>query len=213
MYEVETTEGLTRLEFAPNCVWTFTVPGHAEYNPALLDLIHEQRRQSPESRKCEGREMWQGRRPMMEYALVARLFESSIFPTARRIAAALNWDVAGRKPTCPVCWANIHPPGGFHTRHIHPATEQLSGTYYVQADPDCGRIVFHDLARFLGLWGAAPPPLGPTRLNVGRMAVAPSDGLCVLFPAYLMHEVEVNRADRDRVGLAFNLRFAEEDPG
>jgi uncharacterized protein (TIGR02466 family) len=211
MYEAETSPGLTRLEFAPNCVWTFRVPDCATRNAELLEVIREERRLRPEGRAGgEGRQMWQGARPMMEHAVVVRLFEEAIFPAARQIAEALNWDVAGRTPTCPVCWANVHPKGGFHTRHMHPVTEHLSGVYYVQADAECGRIVFHDLARFLGLWGAAPPALGPNRLNLGRLAVAPQDGLCVLFPGYLMHEVEVNGSDRERIGLAFNLRFAQE---
>jgi uncharacterized protein (TIGR02466 family) len=213
MYEAERLPGLTRLEFAPNCVWTFPVPDANAHNEALLAWIREERRRAPEGRACEGRDMWQGTRPVQEEPLVRRLFDAAIFPAARRIAAALSWDVAGLVPTCPVCWANVHPRGGFHTRHVHPATEHLSGVYYIQAGGDGGRIIFHDLPRFLGLWGAAPRALEPNRLNVSRIAVEPKAGLCVLFPAYLMHEVEVNRGDEDRVGLAFNLRFASGSVG
>ena len=195
-----------RHDFAPNCVWTFEVPGHEELNRRLLDLIEEERQLTPESRKCAGREMWQSQRQVTEDPPVRELFQP-IFQVARDIAEFLRWDVGGRQPVCQVCWANVHPPGSYHTRHIHPATVQLSGVYYIHTPKGCGDIVFHDLARFLGLWGAAPPIQEPTPYNRSQFPVEPQPGLCVLFPAYVMHEVETNRSDGDRVGIAFNINF------
>jgi len=195
-----------RHDFAPNCIWTFTVPGHAALNPRLLALIEAERRLSPLSRDCAGRDMWQSSRSVAGEPPVCELFQS-IFRVAADVAGFLRWDVRGRRPVCEVCWANVHPPGSYHTRHIHPATVQLSGVYYVQAPAGCGDIVFHDLARFLGLWAAAPATAEPTLYNRPSFAVAPQAGLGVLFPAYVMHEVETNRSDGDRVGIAFNVNF------
>jgi uncharacterized protein (TIGR02466 family) len=195
-----------RYDFAPNCIWTFTVPGHEALNPRLLALIDEERRLSPAGRDCAGRDMWQSSRSVADEPPVRELFRS-IFGVAAEVADFLRWDVRGRQPVCEVCWANVHPPGSYHTRHIHPATVQLSGVYYIQAPKGCGDIVFHDLARFLGLWAAAPAIAEPTLHNLSRFAVEPQPGLCVLFPAYVMHEVETNRSDGERVGIAFNVNF------
>ena len=196
----------TRHDFAPTCIWTFKVPDHEVLNQRLMVLIEEERRKSPESRECEGREMWQSQRSVAADPPVKELFET-IFRMANDAAEFLRWDVADCTPVCKVCWANVHSKGSYHTRHVHPATIQLSGVYYIQAPANCGDIVFHDLSRFLGLWDAAPELLESTYQNATSFPVTPEEGLCVLFPGYLMHEVETNRSERDRVGLAFNINF------
>jgi uncharacterized protein (TIGR02466 family) len=195
-----------RCEFAPTCIWTFTVPDHERLDAELLALIEEERRISPEGRACAGREMWQSQRQVGEDPPVRELF-TSIFRVAEEIAAFLRWDVSGKKPVCKVCWANIHTKGGYHTRHIHPATVQLSGVYYVKAPKGSGDIIFHDLSRFLGLWAAVPNLLESTDYNRSQLAIEPAAGLAVLFPAYVMHEVGANRSDGERVGIAYNINF------
>jgi uncharacterized protein (TIGR02466 family) len=195
-----------RHDFAPNCIWTFKIRGYDLLNERLLLLIANERRATPDSRQCAGREMWQSQRQVGADPPVKELFEQ-IFQVAYDVASFLRWDVANCTPVCKVCWANVHPPGSYHTRHIHPATTHLSGVYYIQAPEHCGDIVFHDLPRFLGLWGAAPKPLELTYYNASSFPVRPEEGLCVLFPGYVMHEVETNRSESDRIGIAFNINF------
>ena len=202
---MENAPQVRRQDFAPNSVWTFKVPDYDRVNESLLRLIESERLASPEPRECEGREMWQSRRYVGDDRSVKKVLKP-IFHVARHIAEFLKWDIAGRRPVCKVCWANIHPKGSYHTRHIHPATIHLSGVYYIQAPENCGNIIFHDLPRFLGLW-AAPETLELTDHNAFSLSVKPEPGLCVLFPGYLMHEVETNRSDDDRVGIAFNINF------
>lgn len=195
-----------RHDFAPNCIWTFKVPDYEQLNRELLLLIRTERELSPESRKCAGREMWQSQRQVGEDPPVKELF-NSIFRVAYDIAEFFRWDIGNCRPVCQVCWANIHPTGSYHTRHIHPASVQLSGVYYIKTSPNCGNIIFHDLPRFLGLWAAAPKTLEPTDQNSSQFSIEPEEGLCVLFPGYVMHEVETNRSEEDRVGIAFNINF------
>ncbi|PYS25170.1 MAG: hypothetical protein DMF72_02510 [Acidobacteria bacterium] len=194
-----------RQDFAPNSVWSFRVPGYETLNRPLLRLIERERAAVPDTRECEGREMWQSQRSMDRDRPVRKVLEP-IFRAARNIAEFLRWDIAGRASVCKVCWANIHPTGSYHTRHLHPASIHLSGVYYIKAPDNCGDIIFHDLPRFLGLWDA-PETLESTGHNAFSLSVKPEPGLCVLFPGYLMHEVETNRSDGDRVGLAFNINF------
>jgi uncharacterized protein (TIGR02466 family) len=172
----------------------------------LLALIEKERQISPKGRACAGREMWQSQRQVGEDPPVRELFVS-IFQVAEEIAAFLRWDVAGKNPVCKVCWANVHTRGGYHTRHIHPATVQLSGVYYVKAPKGCGDLIFHDLSRFLGLWATMPSLLEVTGHNRSQLAIEPEAGLGVLFPAYVMHEVGTNRSDGERVGIAYNINF------
>jgi uncharacterized protein (TIGR02466 family) len=197
---------LQRVDFAPNSVWTFKLPNHQELNQDLLLRIKRERQLCPQSRECEGREMWQSQRPFTTEKSVKKLLKS-VFGMARVIASFLKWDIGDNKPVCKVCWANIHPPGSYHTRHLHPSSAQLSGVYYIRAPENGGNIIFHDLPRFLGLWDSVPEILEPTYHNISQFEVTPEEGLCILFPAYMMHEVETNRSSEDRVGLAFNINF------
>ena len=197
---------LHRYDFAPNSVWQFRLPDSARLNADLAAMIRRERAAVPVSRVCAGRNMWQSQRQVSDEPPVREVF-TYIFQAARQVADFLDWDVDGLEPRVQVCWANIHHQGSYHTRHIHPATTQLSGTYYVEAPPGCGDIVFHDLSRFLGLWGAAPKTRRVNAHTRAQYSISPEPGLCVLFPAYLVHEVEVNAAGGDRLGLAFNINF------
>ena len=35
----------------------------------------------------------------------------------------------------------------------------------------------------------------------------PNEGLLVLFPSHLQHDVEVNKSDEDRISVSFNLKL------
>src|SRR5438876_914395 len=122
----------TRHDFAPTCVWTFKVPGHEILNQRLLVLIENERRKSPQSRECEGREMWQSQRSVGADPPVKELFKT-IFRMANNVAEFLRWDVADCTPVCRVCWANVHSKGSYHTRHVHSSSYHLSGVYFIQA--------------------------------------------------------------------------------
>ena len=48
-----------------------------------------------------------------------------------------------RQPRLGNMWANINYKGGYNKPHIHP-NSLFSGVYYVQAEPNCGKIVLYD---------------------------------------------------------------------
>ena len=197
---------IQRTDFAPNSIWSFKIPNHEQLNKALTEMIEDERALTPESRNCAGREMWQSQRPVDKDPPVVKLFES-IYKAAYEVAEFLKWDINGLQPRVQVCWANAHPPGSYHTRHIHPADVHLSGVYYIRTAPSCGDIIFHDLPRFLGLWGKVPRPMENNSHNAFQHTISPEDGLCILFPAYQMHEVATNKSEIDRLGIAFNINF------
>ena len=77
----------------------------------------------------------------------------------------------------------------------------------------------HDLARVLRFFARNEIPAPATFDHVSKprwiaanalwsgMSFEPEAGTCVLFPGYIMHEVEANRSGEDRIGLAFNVNF------
>ena len=38
----------------------------------------------------------------------------------------------------------------------------------------------------------------------------PNEGLLVLFPSHLQHDVEVNKSDEDRISVSFNLKLNDQ---
>jgi uncharacterized protein (TIGR02466 family) len=102
-------------------------------------------------------------------------------------------------------WINVNGTDAFNTPHDHP-NWTWSGSYYVSVpEPDgrSGAIEFFDPranVRAFGVEGAAC--LAPT------VTVAPTNGMMLLFPAWLKHWVYPNGDDAERVSIAFNARLA-----
>jgi hypothetical protein len=83
-------------------------------------------------------------------------------------------------------WANVNERGDFNIRHAHRNHNIWAGYYVVEAGngPAGGRTVFPDQG----------------------LAITPENGLAVLFPADLDHEVEPYEGDGPRITIAFNFQ-------
>lgn len=107
------------------------------------------------------------------------------------------------------CWANISPPGASNGVHNHP-NNYLSGVYYLKTARDADRIVFRDPRPQAE---TMMPPASPhTKFTGNTVSLEAKEGRMVIFPAWLGHEVPVNRSNANRISIAFNLmfeRFAE----
>ena len=82
-------------------------------------------------------------------------------------------------------WVNVKGPGEFIEAHAHNDAS-LTATYYVKAPEDCGDIVLYSYDGF--------------------KKIKPKAGKLVIFPAYVMHEVERNRSDKLRISLSTDMQ-------
>jgi uncharacterized protein (TIGR02466 family) len=108
------------------------------------------------------------------------------------------------------CWANISAPGATHKAHTHP-NNYLSGVYYLQADEGARHINFDDPRPQTNIMN--PQVRETNAQNAAQIHLGVSEGMLVLFPAWLQHSVPENRSARNRISIAFNLmftRFGEE---
>jgi len=103
-------------------------------------------------------------------------------------------------------WANINRTGHANLPHSHPGSF-WSGVYYVDdggidADPSLGGAL-----EFMDPRGAGPlmyaPHLGFAM--PGGLSVQPKSGRLVMFPSWLMHQVQPYRGTAERISIAFNL--------
>jgi uncharacterized protein (TIGR02466 family) len=102
------------------------------------------------------------------------------------------------------CWANVNAPGTGHRLHSH-RNNYLSGAYYVQVQEGADSINFFDPKPQAGV--IRPAATQPTAENTEVAMVRVKTGSLLLFPAWLQHAVDVNRSNRARISLSFNLMF------
>ena len=109
-------------------------------------------------------------------------------------------------------WVNCSWGGAHNSAHVHPGSE-LSGVLYVQVPEDSGVIVFRDPRPQCEMTQLGPK-LGPTGHNLmPRHPVAPEAGTLLLFPSWLMHQVEPgNNESTPRIAISFNV-IGLSEPG
>jgi len=120
-------------------------------------------------------------------------------------AAAVDWDLVGRRLAMTDCWVNIMEQHATHGLHLHPAAT-LSGTYYVQVPAGAPGIKFEDprLDRFM----AAPPRRARARAANRAWVTLPAvAGRLVLFESWLRHEVVTHVGKGERVSISFNYNW------
>ena len=88
-------------------------------------------------------------------------------------------------------WTSIHSNGSSHDAHHHYKSA-LSGAFYVTTPENSGSIVFYDPRGSL-------PPFGKT------LRIIPSPGKLVIFPSWVVHNVQPTLSKLPRISISFNL--------
>jgi uncharacterized protein (TIGR02466 family) len=202
---------LTRELYFPTPIYYADLPAAAALNEAVRPRLYAWKAEDPAGivrSNVAALGAWHSqldmhRRP--EYApLVAE-----ILAAARRMAQDLGYDPA-YELVFDNMWANINPRHAYNRGHVHP-NSLWSGVYYVQAPARSGRLVFADprpqaqVAAAAFTRGVQHPPEVWSEVYFEAIA-----GRLILFPAWLVHEVEPNLAEEegpaaDRVSVSFNL--------
>ena len=96
-------------------------------------------------------------------------------------------------------FCNINPPCAIHVPHVHQG--DFTGVYYLQTPEDCGTL------------GILNPHQCPTSARMASMYAAvklehkifPAAGTGYFFPTHLVHYVEENLSQSDRISLSYNI--------
>lgn len=99
-------------------------------------------------------------------------------------------------------WVNNSKPGQFHPKHKHP-NSVISGVMFLGENDDASlpAIRFH---RTLELFPLEFEFDGLNEFNAGCREFDPEDGMLMLFPSSLEHDVEQNMSGRVRSSISFN---------
>lgn len=101
-------------------------------------------------------------------------------------------------------WFNINPKGSSVAPHQHPGCV-LAGVYYLQANGNSAKLRFMHPDKVTS-WIYTPFYYQQrTDYTNPLHTVDPTVGKFVMFPGNLMHYVDANEDDTDRVSIAFNF--------
>ena len=108
------------------------------------------------------------------------------------------------KPVLGNMWANINYPGNYNRPHLHP-NALFSGVYWVKVPPQSGNFMVYDPRTGVQVTmpnrkkGALPSELWR------EVHYEPVAGRCIMFPAWLWHEVKPNESNDIRISVSFNF--------
>lgn len=133
------------------------------------------------------------------FAAMQKYDESLIKPS--NIYSKSNWHkkIDILKP-CIHTWINVNSKNGYNISHNHGGSF-LSGVIYLQST-ETGFIEFESLNYIYKI-------NHPLWYYNGSAKYWPKDGDILVFPSFLLHRIEPNLADRDRITIAFNIGFEE----
>ena len=172
---------------------------------SLVERIYEERDKDPKGisrSNAINTDAWHSHTNIYEWDETSFLIDV-IFNTAYTVFNEIRYH-PDSKPYLLNMWANISPRHGFNKAHIHPGS-LWSGVYYLQTSDNCGDITFTDPRYSRSM---LEPELedGETEFSeMGTYKFYAKDYVLLLFPSYLMHEVEPNGSDKDRISISFNL--------
>ena len=95
-------------------------------------------------------------------------------------------------------WTNVNDKGAKNSLHTH-TPDAWAGIYYVQAE-GTGNLLFYNPANVL-------QQCEPKSPFIKKMGIPPKDGMLILWPGWVPHEVEENTSDKQRINLAWGINF------
>jgi uncharacterized protein (TIGR02466 family) len=97
-------------------------------------------------------------------------------------------------------WFNFYKKDGFQYDHTHP-NYRISGTYYYASNGEDGSIRFQNPNQHVH--AHLFPADG---VSTESISYTPKVGRLLLFPSWLVHRVNMNNTDHERISIAMNFK-------
>jgi uncharacterized protein (TIGR02466 family) len=179
-------------------VWEYVSPFDAEFNKALLKEVYEIG-QSIEQGGTNGKlSLWDYDAPhlnkLKEYIL-AKCYQAVCGDISEVNELNLKMQYS-------MGWINVKGPGEGIEAHAHNDCS-LTATYYVQAEENSGDIVFMIQGDAISADGSF---IHNDESTLKHKHITPVAGKLVIFPAYIVHEVQRNRSNSLRISISTDLQ-------
>ena len=189
---------------SPRCC---QVVDYQRLNADLMAYIDKLRNAEPEGRKRSNELGWQSEDFDFGVPVVAE-FATLALERARQYGLAHSWRFPSHMQLAVWdLWANANGKLASNNPHNHP-NSILSGVYYVKAEGDCGDLLFLDSRKQATM--LQPDFSERTPINSAVQYISPEVGTMIMFPSWLEHGVKQNMSDAERISIAFNMEFVDE---
>lgn len=213
MTETNTTGGkIHREAYFPTFIFFKDLPDGRSLNDGLTQAIYAMREEDSvglHRSNVKQAGAWHSQDDLNRRPAFEPLVEE-VTLLARQVFTDLDYDPAF-VPRIDNMWANVSPKHAFNRMHVHPGVI-WSGVYYVQAPENSGRIFFSDPRVQAQMLRPRVHKDGNEKAhNWSEVFYEPIAGRIILFPAWLLHEVEPNLSEEagdaaNRISISFNIR-------
>ena len=108
-------------------------------------------------------------------------------------------------------FVNINPPDASHTMHDHVGGH-YSGAFWLQADVNSGRLIIMNPMRNTFINSFCQNTIQEIQdgyQTFNNINIFPESNKGVFFNNNLLHYVDINRSEKDRIGVAFHIMIKE----
>ena len=95
-------------------------------------------------------------------------------------------------------WTNVNEVGSKNVLHTH-TDDAWAGIYYLQAE-ETGNLVFTNPANLLLQCNSKSP-------YTRKTGIKPEDGMLVIWPGWVPHEVLENKSNKQRINIAWGINY------
>ncbi len=185
----------------PTPIWTSKIENFKSINEKLLQYIYDLKKNDPEGTQKSNNLGWHSKDMDMGENTVREFFQQ-ISPHIKEVSEDMCWDLKNFQLKITNCWSIINKKLASNAGHIH-ANSLISSAYYIKANKNSGNLIFDDPRPAASIKKGPYKSLGTW--NEGNISITPYAGLLVMFPSYLVHHVQPNMSDDERIILSFNL--------
>ena len=103
-------------------------------------------------------------------------------------------------------WININGKGNYNSSHNHPCCH-MAGVFWINTPKNCGTFECQSPHNF-NMAGEIMRYTEDFQMRTNSYPswfFTPQEGKILIFPASLMHKVEANQSDENRISSSFNL--------
>jgi uncharacterized protein (TIGR02466 family) len=104
-------------------------------------------------------------------------------------------------------WINISQKYASNDYHIHNGSD-YSGCFYIQCQKKSGEIKLNPNLNFNTDWMDFLTDRYKDTYHIhSSVSFEPKEGMMLFFPSYLMHKVNNNLENKERISISFNISF------
>ncbi|WP_016949597.1 TIGR02466 family protein [Anabaena sp. PCC 7108] len=185
----------------PTPIWLFSIDEYPHLNKKLMKLIQMEYANDKKGMKMSNVLGWHSLDNLNkrdDFQDLMKIIKTNVL----EVTNLLKWDLNQLDINIKTAWAIVNGKFAYNSVHEHP-NSLLSGVYYIKSPQDCGGLLFHDPR--ISAHRLLPPYLEFTPWTMPSVAYKPVEGNMIIFPSWLMHSVEPNLSNEERVSISFNI--------